>query len=188
MAQSLWSWEAAQFEKLDTASGVATSHREQRWLVDIEKPHQAWGYRIALPEDAKMYIMWRASLQITDLQGVIMPGIAYFCGTDGIAFQIDAANDRAELRHALPTMVTSRVAVFSARQEISLPFEMQLEINVVTKVCVGSLNGIRVFDVKLPFKSMPSFDEITDLEIITTTPQKDGGGSVCYGELKLQCE
>lgn len=188
MAQSLWSWEAVQFERIETESGIKTNAADETWNVSIARPHQAWGYRIALPEDAKMYIMWRATLTVSKVEGDILPGIACFSDGEGIAFQVDLAHTRAELRHALPSMKTVRVGLFRLPELVELPFTMQIEFNAVTKKCCCFVNSRRLVDVKLPFKSLPLFDVLSDIEIISTTPQRGEGGSIEYGQLSLQCE
>lgn len=188
MPQQLWSWMATQFEKLETDSGVRTNRANEQWHVEIKKPHHAWGYRIALPEDAKMFLMWQSTIEVVEIKGDIMPGIAYFFDTHGVSFQLDLPNNCVEIRHALPEMKTSRVAAFPLRGQLEAPFKMKIMLNVLTKVCAGLINDVRLFSVKLPFKSLPSFDEITDLEILTTTQPNGAGGSVVYGELTLSCE
>jgi hypothetical protein len=65
---------------------------------------------------------------------------------------------------------------------------MLFELNAVTKACNGIVNGKKVFEITLPFKTVPAFDTLTDVEILTTTPPDEGGGTVSYGELTLQCE
>lgn len=187
MGQQLWSWEAAQFEKIES-SGVKAQHAASAWHVAIEAEDRAWGYRIALPDDAKPFLMWRTTLEVEWVNGSIQPGIAYFSGSDGISFQIDLAKQRAELRHVLHTMQTKRVSSFRI-QPTETPFSFQLEFNALTKAMVGTLNGSRIFSSKLPFRGLPDLDDLTDVEILTTTPKGSlTGGTVSYGMLSIQCE
>lgn len=186
MAQSLWSWEAAQFEKLE-ASNAMTSHSGESWHVLINKSNRAWGYRIPLPNEARMFIMWNSTLEVTKVDSGVHPGLAYFYGGDGIALQLDMDAKKSELRHVTHTMETKCIAVYRA-PDIQPPFSISLSLNAVTKVCVGTVNGARVFHIKLPYRTLPAFDEISDLEILTTTPPQSDGGAACYGALTLQCE
>jgi hypothetical protein len=186
MGQQLWSWEAAQFENIN-ADGVVTKAADLSWDVMIEAQNHAWGYRIPLPDEARAFIMWRARLEVRHIIGNISPGLAYLNRGEGISFQIDAAAHRAEFRHALTSSETVRIAVFGI-PDASAPFDMLFELNAVTKTCSGTLNGNKVFKITLPFKTVPAFDTLSDVEILTTTPPEEGGGTVGYSELTLQCE
>lgn len=186
MAQTLWSWEAAQFEKIE-ASDVLAGHVEESWHVTMKAPNRAWGYRIALPDEARMFIMWRTTLEITKVDGEVHPGLAYFMGGDGVSIQIDMATQKAELRHVMHTMETKCVAEFRA-PAVTTPFEICIEMNVITRVLIGTVAGKRAFHVKLPYRALPAFEEITDVEILTTTPPTSTGGTASYGALTLQCE
>lgn len=136
-----------------------------------------------------MFIMWRAAITVEWVNGAICPGLAYFLGSDGIEFQVDVSRKRAELRHVLHTMQTLRVATFSA-PTVETPFDIKLEFNALTKVLVGMVNDTKVCQVKIPFRSLPDIDSISDIEILTTTPRTGAatGGTVSYGPLRLQCE
>lgn len=186
MGQHTWSWEAAQFEKLDNA-GIKTEHAASAWHVAIEPNDRAWGYRIALPEEAKPFIMWRSSIEVEWVNGMIYPGIAYMLGDEGISFQVDVTGRKVELRHVTPEDITKRVATFGA-PDAETPFKLQIEFNAITKVFTGNINEKRIMHVKLPFRSLPALDEISDIEILTTTDARPGGGTVSYGALTLECE
>ena len=186
MGQQQWSWEAAQFENIESEN-VRTEAAGSSWDVMIEAPNRAWGYRIPLPEEARVFIMWRTRLEVLHVLGNISPGVAYFDGPEGLSFQIDAAARLAELRHVRNSSETVRVARFDL-PDLAAPFDMLLELNAVTKACTGIVNGEKIFEVALPVKTVPAFEAVTDVEILTTTPPDAGGGTVGYGELTLQCE
>ena len=186
MGQQLWSWEAVQFENIE-AEDVRTEAAASSWDVMLEAPNRAWGYRIPLPEEARAFIMWRTRLEVLHILGNVAPGLAYLDGPEGVSFQIDIAARRAELRHVLTSSETVRIATFDI-PDTTAPFDMLFELNAVTKVCSGIMNGEKIFEVTLPVETIPALDAVSDVEILTTTPPGTAGGTVGYGELTLQCE
>lgn len=186
MRQSEWSWEAQMFEKID-ARGIKAEHAAEAWHVAIDTEDRAWGYRIAIPDDAKIFILWRVSVEVAWVNGSISPGIAFFNGGEGIALQYDQKRTRGELRHVMHTLQTKRIASYKA-PNVEPPFKMTIELNAVTKKVMGMINDYRVFNVKMPFRGLPDFDVISDVEILSTTPPNSNGGTASYSTLRLQCE
>ncbi len=186
MGQQLWSWEALQFENIATEH-VKTDATASSWDVLLEEPNRAWGYRIALPEEARAFIMWRARLKVLYVLGNILPGLAYLNGPEGFSFQIDTVSRRAEFRYLLTSAETVCVRRFDI-PKLSTPLEILLELNVVTKICNGIVNGEKICGMTLPIEAVPALDAVTDIEILTTTSLEAGGGTIGYGELTLQCE
>lgn len=185
MGQHLWSWEPAQFENLNTEK-VTTEATQTSWDVMLEAPNIAWGYSIALCDEARAHIMWRCRLEVLHVLGDVMPGLAFFDGETGVAFQVDVSSKKAELRRVVRGKETLLVEDYPL-QDIAQPFDLLFEYNALTKKCSGILNGEKIFERQLPYTILPAPDEVNSIEILTTTPP-GGTGTIGYGELTLQCE
>ena len=186
MSQHLWTWEASRFEKIENER-VKAEPTEMTWDVMLEVPDLAWGYCIALPDEARSYILWRSRLEVQHVLGDISPGIAYHDGVHGVVFQLDTLRQKAELRYLLVAEATVRTETFDIAT-VRYPLDLMLEYNAVTNKCVALINTDTVFEVKLPYKNVPLLATITSIEIMTSTPANESGGTVGYGDLSLHCE
>ena len=186
MSQQLWTWEASRFEKIENER-VKAEPTETSWDVMLEVPDLAWGYCTALPDAARSYILWRSRLEVQHVLGDISPGIAYHDGVHGVLFQLDPHRRKAEVRYLMVAEATVRTATFDI-SAVRYPLDLMLEYNAVTNKCTALINTEAVFEIKLPYKNIPVLPSITSIEIVTSTPANESGGTVGYGDLSLQCE
>ncbi|MDR3332998.1 MAG: hypothetical protein LBT08_10270 [Synergistaceae bacterium] len=184
--QHIWSWHAVLFDSVERES-VTTKVLDEAWSVTIHRPGLAWGYCIPLPGDAKSHIMWNAGVRVMSTTGQVSPGIALHDFTHGILLQINERNNIAELRYVNVNKKTIRkksfrVAVFS------FPCDINLSYNAITSMCAGFINTEKLFEMSLPYKGIPTLMEISAIEVVTTTPDGEFGGTVKYDSLNLSCE
>lgn len=186
MSQQLWTWEASRFEKIENER-VKAEPTETTWDVMLEVPNLAWGYCIALPGEARSYILWRSRLEVQHVLGEISPGIAFHDGVHGVVFQLDALRKKAEIRYLMVAEATVLTEAFDIA-DVRYPLDLMLEYNAVTNKCAALINTETAFEVKLPYKNIPVLTAVTSVEILTSTPANRSGGTVGYGDLSLHCE
>ena len=186
MSQQLWTWEVSRFEKIENER-VKAEPTETTWDVVLEVPDLAWGYRIALPDEARSYILWRSRLGVQHVLGDISPGLAYHDGIHGVVFQLDPPRKKAEIRYLMVAEAAVRTATFDI-SSVRYPLDLVLEYNAVTNKCTALINTDPTFEVNLPYKNIPILTTITSIEIITSTSANEAGGTVGYGALSLHCE
>jgi hypothetical protein len=157
------------------------------WSVTAKKKDFAWGYCVNIPADARSFIMWHAKIKVLNASGGVWPGLAIHDSAKGMLFLVNGSEKTAELRF-LKVGKEAVCSEFFKLPDIWESYTLSLDYNAVTSVCCGRVSDKTVFDFSLPHGIIPPIAEVTSIEIVTTTPPGECGGTAGYGTLTLECE
>jgi hypothetical protein len=184
--QNGWSWNSMLFESVNRTN-VKAGFTDDAWNVTVLQPSLSWGYCIILPDAVQSFILWSCGVNVKGVTGRISPGIAIHDFEYGLLFQMNEFEGISELRFMNVNKTATRKMTFKMA-DLVYPYDMSIEYNAITSACAGKINGGKVFDIKLPHGDIKAIFEVDAIEIVTTTPSDESGGTVAYGDLMLNCE
>jgi hypothetical protein len=185
MLTNNWEWHPGVFENVE-GPHVKAARSRGSWSVTAKEKDFAWGYCVNIPADARSFIMWHARVKVLKASVGVWPGIALHDTKSGVLFLVNGAGT-AELRF----LKVGREAVcseFFDLHDVPERYTLSLDYNAVTSVCSGRVSDKTVFSFSLPRGIIPAIGEVAAVEIVTTTPPEESGGTATYGTLTLDCE